>query len=138
MIVEFNVTAFRNRHPFFTEDKISDEALEYQFDVACAIIPNTEDSFVPYDPENGVMDRGIVLDALTCHLATMAIRDPNQSGPVASAGEGSVNVSYGMLNNLGGEWFNQTPCGSTFWQLMKLYRTWGGRMVSIPNYHPWG
>ena len=136
MIVQFNTTTFRNRHPFFTETKISDEALEFQFQVACTIVPNTETSFIPYDPPT-ILDREIVLDALVCHLATMALRNPDQPGAVMSAGEGSVNVSYGAMKG-NEDYFSQTSCGQTFWRLMMKYKRWGGLMATPPNFHPYG
>lgn len=137
MIVEFDSTKFRNRHPYFNEDRISDDALEYQFQVASTIIDNTENSFIPYDPDKNVFDREILMYTLVCHLAAIAMRNPTQAGSIASAGEGSVNVSFTTAQS-SEEYYSMTPCGQTFWRLMKKYRAWGGIGVYPQEYHPYG
>ena len=137
MIVTFDSTTFRNRHPYFTDDMITDDALEYQFQVASTIIDNTDDSPIPYDTKKNVYDRAVIMDVLVCHLATMALRDPSQAGSIASVGEGSVNVSYSAPQS-NEDYYSMTPCGQTFWRLMKRYIPRGGIAVYPQTYHPYG
>lgn len=54
---------------------------------------------------------------------------PNGSvGRVASAGEGSVNVSFEYQSSPGSEWWSQTQYGATFWAATARYRQ--------ARYHP--
>lgn len=136
-VVEFDPAAFREAYPRFSADLISDAQLEQAFDLACLLLDNTDASPVPYDPEHGVMIRKTLLWLLVCHLATMALWPTGQSGPIASATEGSVSVSFSIPQNAGKAFYNQTPCGQSFWQAIQKYVV-GGRYFAVRHYHPWG
>ncbi len=150
MIVKFNASVFRNRYPRLTDNgkEISDEALEWQFRTACTVIRNPDDTakeynsrtgIIPYSPDDGVFDREILLYALTCHFVALSQRDPGQSGPIASASQGSVSVSYTSPANMGYErFYAQTPCGEAFYNMLKGYTVRGGLAVHLEAYHPYG
>lgn len=44
-------------------------------------------------------------------------------GRIASAGEGSVNVSVDMPSTPANSWYMQTPYGAAYWQLMAPFRS---------------
>lgn len=138
MVVEFDVTEFRELYPKFTETVATDTQLEYAFQKACIILNNTDKSIVPYDPDNGVYTRKVMLYLLTCHIMTLSLWSATgQSGAVSSASEGSVSTSFNLPTSAGGDWFKQTECGYTFWQMIQAYNV-GGRYYSIKYVHPWG
>ena len=60
-----------------------------------------------------------------------------QAGPVASATEGTVSISFSMPTATGKAFYNQTPCGQTFWQAIQPYAV-GGRYYAARYWHPWG
>lgn len=123
--VVFDVETFRKRHPAFQDEvKAPEEALVACFDQAVEMIGN-EDSQIPYEPNTQppIHTRAVVLDLITCHIATQSLLwDATQTGPVASAGEGSVNVSFGSMSEPGSSaWWMSTRCGAQAWQIVKQY-----------------
>lgn len=136
-VVVFDPADFREAYPQFTTALLTDAQLQQAFNVACLILPNTNGSRVPYDPDNGVYVRQTMLWLLVCHLASLALWPPNQSGPMSGATEGSVGVSFALPQQLNGQYFNTTACGQTFWQLAQTYCA-GGRYYAAPRCHPWG
>lgn len=135
-VVEFVAEDWLEVYPQF-KGLLSEAQLNYAFQIACMIIDNTDESPIPYDPENGVEIRKILLWLLVCHLAALALRPINQSGPTTSATEGSVSVSFQIPTIVNGSYFAQTPCGETFWQLMRRFMS-GGRYYDMKKFHPWG
>jgi hypothetical protein len=120
-VVEFDPGEFREQYPQFTRAEIPDGRLRQAFRIACLMLDNTEGSRVPED------EREILLSLLVCHLATLALWGvEGRSGPVASASEGSVSVSFSVPRNTDRAYFQQTPCGGTFWQITRKYAV-GGR-----------
>ena len=136
-VVEFAPSDFREFYPQFTADIITDGQLTQAFNVACLILDNSDSSPVPYDPANNVYIRQTLLTLLVCHLATLALWPLGQSGPVASASEGSVSVSFRLPTRPDGAYFKQTPCGQSYWQAVLPYMR-GGRYYLVSRYHPWG
>ena len=139
-IVEFVPENFRKIYPAYTDEvKYTDEYLTEYFNLATQFIPNTNTSFVPYDPDKGVTIRAVLLNYVTCHLLALADLPNGQAGRVASASQGSVSTSFDLLNgkSAASQWWMQTQCGAMAWQLMARYRL-GGRIFAIPQYHPWG
>lgn len=139
-IVEFNPANFRAIYPGYSDEvKYPDAYLTEHFNSATLFIPNTDSSFVPYDPANGVTIRAAILNYVTCHLLALAELPNGQAGRVASASQGSVSTSFDLLNGKSGaaQWWMQTQCGAMAWQLMSRFRL-GGRIHSAPQFHPWG
>ena len=139
-VVEFAPSEFLEAYPQFApngKQLLLDGQLRQAFDVACLLLNNSDRSPVPYYPEKGIMIRRTFLWLIVCHLCTLALWQPGQSGPLASATEGSVSVSFSIPNVTGKEYWSQTPCGSTYWQAIRPYAL-GGRYYGMKNYHPWG
>jgi len=135
-VVVFDATEWLNAHPQFV-GRITEAQLNDAFDVACLLLDNTDNSPVPYDPEHGIETRRILLNLLVCHLATLALRSPEQAGALTSATEGSVSTGFQIPQAANADWWMQTPCGQTFWQAVRRFIV-GGRYYPFPNYHPWG
>ncbi len=136
-VVEFDPAAFREAYPRFTEALLSDAQLRQAFERACLLVDNSDGSPVPYDPEHGVVIRRTLLWLLVCHVATMALWPAGQSGPAASATEGSVSVSFSVPQNAGPGFYSQTPCGQAFWRAIQPYAV-GGRYYAVRHWRPWG
>lgn len=136
-VVVFDPAEFREAYPKFTTDLLSDGELQNAFEVACVVVDNTPKSKIPYDPDNGVEIRKTLLYLLICHLATLALWPVGQSGPQSNATQGSVSVGFAIPTWLNGQYFNQTPCGQTFWLLIQRYLI-GGRYYAAKVFHPWG
>ena len=140
-VVEWNEVDFLALYPQFA-GKFTPEQLSALWEMACTLVDNTPDSPVPYDPDNGVYVRKVVLYAVVCHLATMSLwGGSGQSGPVTSASEGSVSASFQIPTLPGGgvtaQWYNQTPCGRTAWMFLRRLSL-GGRYYGVRNFHPYG
>lgn len=136
-VVEFDPSVFRELYPRFTSEIITDSQLNQAFSVACLMLDNSDSSVVPYDPQSGVLVRQTMLNLLVCHIATLALWPPGQSGPVSSSTEGSVSVSFALPQSRNGEYFCQTPCGQAYWTAIQAYIR-GGRYYPVHNVHPWG
>lgn len=141
-VVEFNQEKFRRLYPKFTDEQTySEELLSMYFDMAVSLIGNTDaESFAPYDPDNKIYLREILLYLAICHLITL---DENQSGSthgrIASASQGSVSTSFDLwrTGSFTGDWWSQTPCGQRFWMMSARFRH-GPRIAVTNQYHPWG
>lgn len=141
MQVTLDIDEFRSWFPGLTETVISDDLLNILWTQVCSIVGcDDNDSFAPYNPDATppVLERQILLYYALCHLATLSTRG-DQPGRVASASEGSVSTSFDLIksNSQVAQWWNQTPCGSTFWALTAKYRV-GGRLYVQSDFHPWG
>ena len=139
-IVTFDPSEFRAIYPGYSDEvKYTDEYLSSYFDIATNFIPNTDTSFVPYDPEHNITIRATLLNYVTCHLLGLADLPNGQAGRVASASQGSVSTSFDLLSGKSNaaQWWMQTQCGAMAWQLMARYRL-GGRIYTQSNFHPWG
>ncbi len=113
----FDITKFRTIYPQFA-DKPPDASLEFMWQNALIISGIEQDSRIPEaDKEN-------LLFMLVCHLATLASR--GSAGPMTSAKEGEVQVSFAAPTATGdAAWYNTTPCGAAYWQIIKKYRLGG-------------
>ena len=141
-VVVFDPQEVREAYPRFFDPKtgqplLTDAQLRQAFDVACLLLDNTNSSPVPYDPAHGIMIRKTLLYLLVCHLATLALWPMGQAGPVASATEGTVSISFSVPQDTGKAFYAQTPCGQTFWQAIQPYAV-GGRYYAARYWHPWG
>lgn len=126
--VVFDVERFREVNPAFKDEmRFTDAALSFCFEQAVEIIGNDDACPIPYAPDEtpAVMTRSIVLNLLTCHIATQNLLwDPTQAGPVMSAAEGSVNASFGTLTDPANPaWWTSTRCGAAAWQIAQRYAT---------------
>lgn len=79
-------------------------------------------------PVKTVAAQTALLYMLTAHLTQLSCGADGDSpsglvGRIASAGEGSVNVSLDYPATPTNAWFVQTPYGAMFWQATAAYRT---------------
>ena len=139
--VELDFEEFRTWFPGLTEDVIPDASLEVFWEQVCEFVGNTDEkSFAPYDPDATPPknERKALLYYALCHFATLSVRR-DQPGRITHASEGSVSTGFDLIQSTSqtAQWWNQTPCGSTYWTLTAKYRM-GGRLYGQSNYHPWG
>ncbi len=74
-----------------------------------------------------------LLNLMVAHIAQLLYGSTTApatglAGPVASATEGSVSVSVGIVVNSSNQWFMSTKYGAMFWQMALPYR--------LARYHP--
>jgi hypothetical protein len=112
----FDITKFRTIYPQFAE--IPDASLEFMWQNALIISGIEQDSRIPADEKENL------LFMLVCHLATLAER--GSAGAMTSAKQGEVQVSFATPTATGdAAWYNTTPCGAAYWQIIKKYRLGG-------------
>lgn len=139
-VVVFDAETFRTYYPAFSDaTRYPDAVLSAAFDQACAFLGNTDQSVLPYNPDQNVYTRQIVLYKATCHILTLEYIMADQPGRITSASEGSVSTGFDLLKGQSytADWWAQTPCGRALWALMLPYIR-GGRLYTSPDYHPWG
>ena len=119
-VVVFSPDRFRAERPQFAA--LTDGELNAFFQQAELFVRNDSLSPVPYDPP-GKLHREILLNLLVCHLAQLDLWSrEGRSGTMTAAGQGDVSVSFSPLTGpSGSEWYNQTQCGQTYWQLSRRY-----------------
>lgn len=112
----FDITLFRSIYPQFAD--IPDATLDFMAKNALIISGIDADTRIPADEKQNLWFM------LVCHLATLAQR--GTAGAMTSAKEGEVQVSFASPNYAGdAQWYNLTPCGSAYWQIIKKYRLGG-------------
>ena len=112
----FNVEKFRTIYPQFAE--VPDAQLEFMWQNALLISGIEEDARIPEDQKENL------LFMLVCHLATLAAR--GTTGAMTGATQGSVSVTYATPTHTGdAAWYNLTPCGAAYWQIIKKCRLGG-------------
>lgn len=140
-VVALNISDFRTFYPRFSDStKYPDTLITAMFDVACSLINNTENSFIPYDPTHGIKLRERILYAAVCHLLTMNEQGDEQTGVITSASQGSVSVGFSPVNgtSYAAQYWSQTRCGQLVWMLLSPYRLGGRFYTESPEYHPYG
>ena len=112
----FDVEKFRAVYPQFAN--LSDAQLEFMWGNALIISGIEEDTRIPESQKENL------LFMLVCHLATLATR--GTTGTMTGATQGSVSVTYAAPVHTGdAAWYNSTPCGAAYWQIVKKYRLGG-------------
>lgn len=115
--MEFDVDDFRTVYPQFT--MFTDAQLTFMAENALIISGLDQDSRIPATQKRNLWYM------LICHLATLA--DRGTAGALVSATEGTVSASFGQMLQKGGDsdWYNATPCGAAYWQIIKKFRVGG-------------
>ena len=118
-IVTFDNAAFVARYPQLAT--VTSDSLEACFAEAGLYLNNTDASIV-----SDVVERGLLLNMLTAHIATLnaaIAAGGGLVGRVTSATEGSVTVTvdYGAVTN-SQAWYAQTPYGANYWAATAKYR----------------
>lgn len=123
-VVDFDSAWFAQVFPEFAG--VASARQQVAFTVAETLCDNTPSSRITDWAPKG--KRATCLAYLTAHvLALSGLGVGNESraglvGRIASAGQGSVNVSVDMPSNPNSAWFNQTQYGATFWQMTAAER----------------
>lgn len=112
-VVVFDVDEFKTLYPQFAN--VDETILQNYFNAATLLLDNTDKSHV-----KDLAERKMLLYMLTCHIATLKGRGDSIVGTITAATEGKVNVSVTPLVNA--NWYNQTVCGSMYWQATAKYR----------------
>lgn len=112
-VVVFDVDEFKTLYPQFAN--VDETILQNYFNAATLLLDNTDKS-----PVKDLAERKMLLYMLTCHIATLKGRGDSIVGTITAATEGKVNVSVTPLVNA--NWYNQTVCGSMYWQATAKYR----------------
>jgi hypothetical protein len=138
--VVFDYTAWIARYPELAS--AAPQASMF-FAEACLYVDNG-----PCSRIRDIGTRAMILNMVTAHIAYL--NGPEASpvvGRIASAGEGSVNMSADLAGIPGSAaWFAQTKYGLAAWQAMAAFRTM--RYISAPRtggypyhsgggYNPW-
>ncbi len=128
-VVAFNTTTFQQRYPEFVATITANPGCDQQcFNEACVYLDNRDQSRVPVPP------RDTFLNMLTAHIMALYFgingQPPSRAvGRVASAGQGSVNVSLQMGPATDQKaWYEQTMYGASYWRASMGYRS----MMPVP------
>lgn len=126
-IATWSQSDFLEAYPNFKA--VPEPTLHAQFDIATIYLRNDGSS-----PIRSVSLQTTLMFMLTAHLLQITF-GPNGEGAIAggggatglvgriaSAGEGSVNVSMDYPATPNNAWFLQTPYGANFWQATANYR----------------
>jgi len=132
--VAFDYALWRARYPEF--DSVPEPVASLYFTEACLYLDNTDASLVVDEAQ-----RLLYLNMLTAHVAalygqTNGEEPSNLVGRVASAGEGSVNVSVEAAFPGSAAWFAQTKYGISYWQATSRFRSFRYRPGAQPFYQP--
>lgn len=140
-VVVFDPDGFRLMHSFFEDtDKYPDELLQSYFDRAVVFVGNDDDSLFDFNLKDGVKDRAIALDYVTCHLATLGSRPDGMSGRLSGATEGSVSTSYDLVtsDDTTDQWWLQTNCGAAYLVMLKAASKSRASLYARRHVHPFG
>ena len=123
-VVAFNQAAFIDRYPEFAATLANHPTSAVNsFAEACVYLDNTDYSRVPVPP------RTTLLNMITAHIMCLYFgingNPPNRMvGRIASAGEGSVNVSSEMgPATASSAWYMQTQYGAAYWRASMPWRS---------------
>ena len=123
-VVVFNYGNWIARYSEFAQ-YVTDVVAQMYFNEACLYCDNTAQSLVTDWSVGG--QRDMLLGMLTAHIAALNAPLGAPSSPlvgrIASAGQGSVNVSTQNEYPAGSvQWYQQTKYGSAFWNATKRFR----------------
>lgn len=129
-VAVFSYAGWAARYPELVASTPEPLAVEL-FAEAGLYLSNEDGSVVPSDAVT-YQPRLMLLNMLVAHLADL--RAPARAGLVgriASAGQGSVNVSVAMEGQApGAAWYQQTSYGANYWNATAMYRN--ARFVRPP------
>lgn len=125
--VEFDPVAFKAAFSAM-KDKTDAELVE-SFHAACMLLDNTSRSIV-----KDLCERKNLLYLLTCHIQQLKDRGTGMVGMLTNASEGKVSVGISPIGTA--NWYQQTQCGSIFWQATAKYRR-GVRYFASCEKHTW-
>jgi hypothetical protein len=121
--VTFDPAAFTAQFPAFAT--VPADTLTSYFDMATLYLNNS-----PFSIVQNLTARAAMLNLITAHIAFLLGRAAGSNGDnaalvgqVASAGEGSVNVSLVSIQAKNAAFWAQSQYGMMFWQMALPYRS---------------
>ena len=123
-VVELDTAAFRAEFPQFADTTAWPDATH---SVPWANTAGYADATDTSPLSNGIP--ADVLPFVLCHLLTLLGRNGGLMGALTQATEGSVSAGSTWTPRQGAQWWTQTQCGATAWELLLPFRT-GGRWFS--------
>lgn len=122
-VVAFDPAAFIAQFPAFAS--VPPDTLTSYFNMATLYLSNSPCSIV-----QDLTTRAQLLNLITAHIAFLMGRAAGSNGDnaalvgqIASAGEGSVNVSLVAVQAKNAAFWTQSQYGFMFWQMALPYRT---------------
>lgn len=140
-VVVFDPDGFRKLHAYFENaETYPDELLQSYFDRAVIFVGNDDDSLFDFNLKEGVKDRAIALDYVTCHLATLGSRPDGFAGRLSGATEGSVSTSFDLVtsDDTTDQWWLQTNCGAAYLVMLKSAARARASLYATRQIHPYG
>ena len=146
--VSFNYAAWAARFPNLAAS-IAEPQAQAIFDEAQYVAIGNDLEGQPPSIITDESRRLVAFNLLVAHLGTLELRNAQGGGSgaamvgnIASAGEGSVNVSLASYPVGSGKWFEQTQYGAQLWQMLQPfmrmgYRTGPRPYVGVPYPSPW-
>jgi hypothetical protein len=121
VVAVFNYSKWIGRYPEFKS--VSAEMAQGYFDEAGIYLRNDGSG-----PVGDATTQLVLMNMITAHIAQLnatinGVAPSPLVGRIASAGEGSVNVSTEYAAPGTAAWFSQTKYGANFWQASAAYRT---------------
>lgn len=141
MRVVFDLDQFAAAYPHCNAAALSHDALQALWEAAVGFVGDDDsNSFAPYDPENGIIERRLLLQLVLSHLIQMQAMSANSgglSGRITSASQGSISISVEayQANSMTAQFWTQTNDGALYWMLTTKYRL-GGRLYANKEHHP--
>lgn len=141
MRVLFDADEFIAAYPQCNASSLPCAVLQALWRVAVSFVGDDDsNSFAPYDPEHGEIERLQLLQLALSHLIqmqSMAANNGGLSGRITSASEGSVSISVEAYkaDSLNAQFWTQTNDGAIYWMLTSKYRL-GGRLYAHKEPHP--
>jgi hypothetical protein len=141
-IVPFVYATWATRYPELSAS-VEEPLAQLFFNEATIYCDNTAGSLIQDDSVNG--QREMILYMLTSHIAALnatinGIAPSTLVGRIASAGQGSVNVSVDNQYPPGtAQWFQQTKYGAAYWAAtaqFRLFRYRRGSSRVMDAYRP--
>ena len=124
-VVALDIALFKGTFPEMAS--LSDPQVTSYWKMAEKFCDNSPSSFLTDWSPGG--DRATALNLMVAHIATLMGHGAQGEaraglvGRIASAGQGSVNVSIDMPSNPNAAWYMQTQYGAMFWTLAAPART---------------
>ena len=120
--IAFNPGVFLQLFPEFQQQGVTVAQLNMYVGLASQYLRNDGGG-----PVRTVQEQANLLNLIVAHITALLAQNNGQPpsslvGRIASASEGSVNVSADMPTNPTEAWFNQTRYGAMFWAGTRQYR----------------
>lgn len=114
--MDFDVEKFKRIHSHNGEITLTNEQIEFYYQLAVRLLGKKEKSIIEDDEE-----RELAYQLMVCHIITINGRN-GMIGTITNASEGSVSVGTQIPQSLTQSYLSTTPCGLWLWELLTKYR----------------